>query len=292
MRRAGARAGLAIMAACLPLTATAADYAAALSAANAKIAAGASDYVAVKVGADVIVFADSHHNNGTADAAVVLVGKSLSDIWNTAADNGRYDLFVLAPNGFRRDFVGDATGTQAEIDVRIQPRTQKLQLTARNTGSVPATLKLEHNAYGGTAEDLAVAAGGLEDVRETHRRPDRHDRRRVRHLGGHLRDHCGPPCLSREQRQRAEQEHQAHVQPPRDQDHNRDEIEQDEPDVNIHVRISARFRGSRPGDDLAGRTVPAQARTAVASRLSADCVVRATLPRARRRMGTGRRCRR
>lgn len=61
-------------------TATAADYTAALAAANARIAAGTSDYVAVKVGADVIVFADSHHDNGTADSAVLLVGKSLADI--------------------------------------------------------------------------------------------------------------------------------------------------------------------------------------------------------------------
>ncbi len=61
-------------------TATAADFASALTAANAKIATGVSDYVAVKVGADVIVFADSYHNNGAADAAVVLVGQSLMDI--------------------------------------------------------------------------------------------------------------------------------------------------------------------------------------------------------------------
>ena len=60
--------------------ASAADFAAALTAANAKITTGASDYVAVKVGADVIVFADSHHDNGSADAAVVLVGRSLADI--------------------------------------------------------------------------------------------------------------------------------------------------------------------------------------------------------------------
>jgi Ca2+-binding RTX toxin-like protein len=61
-------------------TDTQATYAAALASANTKIAAGTVDYVAVKVGADVIVFADSYHNNGTADAAVVLVGKSLTDI--------------------------------------------------------------------------------------------------------------------------------------------------------------------------------------------------------------------
>lgn len=90
----------------------------------------------------------------------VEAGKSLSDVWETGADDGRYDLFVMAPNGFRRDFVGDAAGTQAEIEVRYQPKTQKILLTARNTGKQPAALKLEHNAYGGAAEELVIAAGG------------------------------------------------------------------------------------------------------------------------------------
>ena len=59
-------------------TDTAADFKTALADANAKIAAGA-DFVAVPVGADVIVFADEigeHH----ADSAVLLVGKALADI--------------------------------------------------------------------------------------------------------------------------------------------------------------------------------------------------------------------
>ena len=61
-------------------TATAADFNAAKAAADAKIGSGAADFVAVKVGADVIVFADTHHDNGTADAAVILVGRTLADI--------------------------------------------------------------------------------------------------------------------------------------------------------------------------------------------------------------------
>jgi phospholipase C len=89
----------------------------------------------------------------------VEAGKSLSDTWDTSADNGRYDLFVIAPNGFRRDFAGDAAGLQAEIDVRYQAKTQTLQLIARNTGKAPATLKLEHNAYGMAGAELSVAAG-------------------------------------------------------------------------------------------------------------------------------------
>ncbi len=89
----------------------------------------------------------------------VEAGRSLSDLWETAQDQGRYDLFVLAPNGFRRDFTGDAA-TQTEVEVRYQPRTQKLQLTARNAGKQPAVLTLKHNAYVMTGEDLSIPAGG------------------------------------------------------------------------------------------------------------------------------------
>jgi len=59
-------------------TDTAADFNTALADANAKMAAGA-DFVAVQVGADVIVFADEvgeHH----VESAVLLVGKTLADI--------------------------------------------------------------------------------------------------------------------------------------------------------------------------------------------------------------------
>jgi len=59
---------------------TQADYATALTFANGQIAAGTVNYVAVQVGADVVVFADSAGNNGTADSAVMLVGRSLADI--------------------------------------------------------------------------------------------------------------------------------------------------------------------------------------------------------------------
>ena len=56
-----------------------ADYGAALNTATQKIAAGAADVVAVQVGADVIVFADTNLHNRV-EGAVVLVGRTLADI--------------------------------------------------------------------------------------------------------------------------------------------------------------------------------------------------------------------
>ncbi len=90
----------------------------------------------------------------------VEAGKSLSDSWDTGADSGRYDLFVIAPNGFRRDFVGDANGLRVEMELRYLPKTEKLQLMMRNAGRTAAALKLAHNAYGLAGEDMTVAAGG------------------------------------------------------------------------------------------------------------------------------------
>lgn len=60
-------------------TATATDYAAAMDAALQAVNGGAA-YVAVQVGLDVIVFANTDGDPATLDAAVVLVGKTLSDI--------------------------------------------------------------------------------------------------------------------------------------------------------------------------------------------------------------------
>lgn len=60
-------------------TATAADYKAALTAANAKMADGSAAYVAVQIGSDVVVFATELGENHV-ESAVLLVGRSLSDI--------------------------------------------------------------------------------------------------------------------------------------------------------------------------------------------------------------------
>jgi Ca2+-binding RTX toxin-like protein len=59
---------------------TAADYASALTAANALIGAGTANVVVVGVGSDLVVFADSANNNGTADDAVTILGHGLGDI--------------------------------------------------------------------------------------------------------------------------------------------------------------------------------------------------------------------
>jgi Ca2+-binding RTX toxin-like protein len=56
------------------------SFSAALTAANAQIAGGVVEYVAVQVGSDVIVFADDQGDHGAADDAVTLRGRTLADI--------------------------------------------------------------------------------------------------------------------------------------------------------------------------------------------------------------------
>jgi Ca2+-binding RTX toxin-like protein len=59
---------------------TATSFSDALTYANQQIGSGAANYVAVGVGSDVIVFADSQNDNGVADDAVALVSRTLNDI--------------------------------------------------------------------------------------------------------------------------------------------------------------------------------------------------------------------
>ncbi len=60
---------------------TATSYAAALQAANQRIATGAIDVAVVRVGADVFVFADTKGDNGGADDAIRLSGRTLDDVF-------------------------------------------------------------------------------------------------------------------------------------------------------------------------------------------------------------------
>ncbi|MGH6962933.1 MAG: Ig-like domain-containing protein, partial [Phenylobacterium sp.] len=59
---------------------SAADSATATAFANNLIASGAANVVAVQIGADVALFADSGDDNGTADDLLVLSGRTLADV--------------------------------------------------------------------------------------------------------------------------------------------------------------------------------------------------------------------
>ena len=80
-------------------------------------------------------------------------GKMLSDGWSTLMDLGRYDLWVLGPNGFHRHFQGELStasllnGPAAEIRVGYDGDNSTIQAELRNTGKVPCTFIIKANAY-------------------------------------------------------------------------------------------------------------------------------------------------
>ncbi|BAL95542.1 phosphocholine-specific phospholipase C [Rubrivivax gelatinosus] len=93
----------------------------------------------------------------------------LDDVWNVQTDNaGRYDFWVLGPNGFHRRFKGDLTALRArvapspEVQLSYDPRNGGLRLEARNDGTGPVTLRVRSNkVYGSlTATGSGGAAGG------------------------------------------------------------------------------------------------------------------------------------
>jgi len=90
-------------------------------------------------------------------------GRSLEDIWSAGVDvGGRYDLWVLGPNGFLRHVAGTVSGSDAarlEIDVQY---TRALVVTLSNDGSADCVFSLEANAYRRPGTDTVRVAAGTQ----------------------------------------------------------------------------------------------------------------------------------
>ena len=92
----------------------------------------------------------------------VEAGKRLDGIWDTATDDGRYDLWVLGPNGFHRHFAGRlAAGAQAAPDIQASYDAPgaRLRLTLTNPGKRAVEFHIADAAYGQRAQTRRVAAG-------------------------------------------------------------------------------------------------------------------------------------
>jgi phospholipase C len=63
-----------------------------------------------------------------------------------ALQAGRYDLWILGPNGFHRHFRGTAEPTVA-VAAAFDPKAVKLTLSVRNTGGEPLDVNAMGNAY-------------------------------------------------------------------------------------------------------------------------------------------------
>ncbi|MNN44292.1 Non-hemolytic phospholipase C precursor [compost metagenome] len=95
---------------------------------------------------------DKLHLDAIPRRYVVEAGKSLDGLWNVAADNGKYDLWVLGPNGYHREYVGDlneqSAGGGTEIQVCYAPCDPPvLQVKLYNRSDKACTFSATARAY-------------------------------------------------------------------------------------------------------------------------------------------------
>jgi len=79
-------------------------------------------------------------------------GKQLEGSWDAAGDGGKYDLWVLGPNGYHRHFAGDlslarAAGLEPEIRVCYDVANGNVYASFINTGTAACTFVVTPNAY-------------------------------------------------------------------------------------------------------------------------------------------------
>ena len=83
-------------------------------------------------------------------------GRQLNDTW-TPTTGGAYDLWVLGPNGFHRQFAGNAKRAAAagqpnpDISVGYDAVAEQVSVTLANAGPVACTFTVAANAYGTAA---------------------------------------------------------------------------------------------------------------------------------------------
>lgn len=78
----------------------------------------------------------------------VEAGTQLEGTWHTASDDGRYDLWILGPNGFHRHCTGRAGAPPLEVTAAYQGPGASLQLTVRNPAPQARSFQVQANAYG------------------------------------------------------------------------------------------------------------------------------------------------
>jgi phospholipase C len=109
---------------------------------------------------------DSLHLDRIPRRYVVEAGKTLDDTWAPqAADAGRYDLWVLGPNGFHRHFKGDTTRLAAskampEIRVCYDIANGHVYAEMMNGGTNPVRFSIVSMAYRKDGPWTATVAGG------------------------------------------------------------------------------------------------------------------------------------
>ncbi len=118
-------------------------------------AGGTVELIFANTGAQGAVFHvyDRHQLDRLPRRYVVEAGKTLGDTWNAMLDNqGKYDLWVLGPNGYHRHFTGDtqriaASGSLPEIRVCYDLANGEVYAELMNAGDAACVFTVTPKAY-------------------------------------------------------------------------------------------------------------------------------------------------
>ncbi|MDZ5629133.1 phospholipase domain-containing protein, partial [Achromobacter xylosoxidans] len=93
----------------------------------------------------------------------VEAGKHLEDGWQVTGDDGRYDLWILGPNGFHRHLAGRLRADPAPLAVEAacDATGPTLRLKIHNPGGLARGFQVEANAYGHAGHHEPALAPGL-----------------------------------------------------------------------------------------------------------------------------------
>jgi phospholipase C len=112
---------------------------------------------------------DKLHLDAVPRRYVVEPRRSLRGNWDVSADGGKYDLWVLGPNGFHRHFAGDLSRLEErrapapEVEFAPDGRSGNVRVTVRNDGDREVRCMVRLNkAYG----DLPVHGGQFDARRD------------------------------------------------------------------------------------------------------------------------------
>jgi phospholipase C len=94
----------------------------------------------------------------------VEAGKCLSDGWDTAADAGTYDLWLIGPGGFHRHFTGstapDHRAAPPSLELHYEPSRLAVELVARNASGRRGVIQVTDAYDPGACIELELPRDG------------------------------------------------------------------------------------------------------------------------------------
>jgi phospholipase C len=113
---------------------------------------------------------DHRHLDRVPRRYTVEAGKQLDDTWDTRADQGRYQLQVIGPNGFARGFEGTLPSDDAsaaaipQVTLVYHSDAGELELIAENLGAQACKLRVTPGVYRQDSVLLVDLPAGLDPV--------------------------------------------------------------------------------------------------------------------------------